>query len=320
MVNVFIVHSGSDYDYVKTHMEPYLRGAIDDNGEPAEFGGSSNILTLESGKNTSSNWKTNALKLIKKAQVVIVVIGDDSNNPGKEDTMGWEVRQADKHNKLILLHDRGSHEVPKYLKVKNKFTRKEEDMATKMSLFEIKTRIDDYARGYYNIFSPKYEDMDPAEKLSHKGELLDQYKMFQKTSEDLVVRRQNVNSFYITVNSALTALVGIIIGLVKPPANILLVVLMCVAGVILDVSWINILQAYGTLNAAKMKVIHLLEEQLPVALYDAEWQIMSDKLNSKKYVSFTNSEKRIPKLFGTVYIVIIIAILIYAFANGILKF
>ena len=320
MVNVFIVHSGSDYDYVKNYMEPYLRGEIDDNGGPAEFGGSSNILTLESGKNTSSNWKTNALKLIKKAQVVIVVIGADSNDPGKENTMGWEVKQADKHNKLILLHDRGSNDVPKYLKVKNKFTRKEENMANKMSLLEIKTRIDDYAKGYYNIFSPKYEDMDPAEKLTHKGELLDQYKMFQKTSEDLVVRRQNVNSFYITVNSALTALVGIIIGLVKPPANILLVILMCLAGVILDVSWINILQAYGTLNAAKMKVIHLLEEQLPVALYDAEWQIMSDKLNSKKYVSFTNSEKRIPKLFGIVYIVIIVAILIYAFANGILKF
>ena len=37
-------------------------------------------------------------------------------------------------------------------------------------------------------------------------------------------------------------------------------------------------------------------------LYDAEWQALSDKLNKKKYVSFTNSEKRIPYLFIAVYV------------------
>ena len=39
---------------------------------------------------------------------------------------------------------------------------------------------------------------------------------------------------------------------------------------------------------------------------------MSDKLNNKKYVSFTSSEKRIPKLFAAVYSIIIIAIIVYA--------
>ena len=47
---------------------------------------------------------------------------------------------------------------------------------------------------------------------------------------------------------------------------------------------------------------------MPVALYDAEWQIMSDKLNNKKYVSFTNSEKRIPKIFLFVFIIIILVV------------
>ena len=78
-----------------------------------------------------------------------------------------------------------------------------------------------------------------------------------------------------------------------------------------DISWIGILDAYGTLNAAKMKVIHLIEEQLPVALYDVEWRVMSDKLNNKKYVSFTNREKRIPRIFACVYVCIILIIGIY---------
>ena len=60
-----------------------------------------------------------------------------------------------------------------------------------------------------------------------------------------------------------------------------------------------------------MKVIHLIEEQLPVALYDVEWRIMSDKLNNKKYVSFTNREKRIPRIFAYVYSTIILIIGVY---------
>ncbi len=86
---------------------------------------------------------------------------------------------------------------------------------------------------------------------------------------------------------------------------------MCITGIILDISWIGILEAYGTLNAAKMKVIHLLEEQLPVALYDVEWRVMSDKLNNRKYVSFTDREKRIPIIFAFVYCSIIVIVAIY---------
>ena len=158
--------------------------------------------------------------------------------------------------------------------------------------------------------------MDQTEKAQHKNEILDQYKMFQKTSEDLVARRQSVNSFYISVNSAMVALMGVILGLVEAPTKLYVVFFMCIVGIILDISWMNILEAYGTLNASKMKVIRLMEEQLPITLYDAEWRVMSDKLNNKKYVSFTDSEKRIPRIFGLVYSVILVGILVY----GLIRF
>ena len=146
----------------------------------------------------------------------------------------------------------------------------------------------------------------PQEVLSeHSAELLEQYKMFQKTSEDLVVRRQEVNSFYITVNSAMAAVLGLVLGLVHYPVNFLIIGFMSIVGIILDISWIGILESYGTLNSAKMKLINLIEEQLPVPLYDLEWRIMSDKLNSRKYVSFTDSEKRVPKLFLCVYVFVL---------------
>ena len=38
---------------------------------------------------------------------------------------------------------------------------------------------------------------------------------------------------------------------------------------------------------------------------------MSDKLNNKKYVSFTDSEKRIPKLFLCLYALILTGIIVF---------
>ena len=307
MVNIFIIHSGKDYEYVKNVVEPYLMGKTDENGEKLEgMPNNANILTLESGK--PSQWKSNAKKQIRMAQVVIVVIGEDASNPGKEKSMGWEAEVANKYNKQIMILNLNDYPIPKYLYQPDRFTKQEKVIAKQQTLSEIKERIDRFAAGYYDIFSSKFEEMDPSEQAKHKNELLDQYKMFQKTSEDLISRRQSVNSFYISVNSALVGLLGVIMGLVEAPVKFYVVFFMCIVGLILDISWSSILEAYGTLNAAKMKVINLIEEQLPVALYDVEWRIMSDKLNNKKYVSFTDSEKRIPKIFALVYGVIMVGI------------
>ena len=295
MINVFIIHSGKDYDRVKQEIEPYLLG---ENPQTS----SCNFLALESGK--AGNWKKDAARKIRMAHAVIVVVGKDASEPSKKDTMGWEVSQAVKYNKLIMIYDPEEYGLPDYLMTIDRFTKQKRPVGEQMTLEEIKTRVDDYARGYYDIFSPAFEELDEEEKIKHKNEIVDQYKLFQKTSEDLVTRRQGVNSFYITVNSALTALLGVALGVFDSSVKVFVVIFMCAAGIILDVSWINVLESYGTLNSAKLKVIHLLEEQLPIALYDTEWRIMSDKLNNKKYVSFTDSEKRIPKLFMAIYFLI----------------
>ena len=317
MVNVFIVHSGKDYDYVKNTVEPAILGIKETKNENSAPIGNANLLTMKSG--TQYNWKHEAKRVLKLAQVVLVVVGEDSCDPAKKDTMGWEIERANKYNKQIMILNPKNLKIPDFLYAYDHFTGQKRLVADQMSIEEIKNRINNYANGYYDIFSSKYSDMNDEEKLSHKNEILDQYKMFQKSSEDLVARRQSVNSFYISVNSALVALVGVVMGVVEMPAKLYVIAFMCITGIILDISWVSILDSYGTLNAAKMKVIKLLEEQLPIELYDAEWRVMSDKLNNKKYVSFTNSEKRIPRIFSIVYIVIIIAIIIFLLLKYVFK-
>lgn len=304
MVDVFVIHSGKDYTYVKENVEPYLCGKKDAAGNPIQEICHANILTLESG--VKNNWKKDAVKKIKYAQMVLVIIGEDASQPCKSDTMGWEVREALRFNKHIVLHNIMDYPLPGYLYMMDRFTKQRVPVADLMPLSAIKERIDNYAKGYYPIFSSHYAGLEQSEQSKHAGELLAQYEMFQRSSEDLVARRQSVNSFYISANSAIVSLQGAVIGLVDDPAKFYVVLFMCLTGIILDISWISLLDAYGTLNGAKMKIISLIENELPVKLYDTEWMVMSDKLNNKKYRSFTDSEKRIPKIFILVFSIVIL--------------
>ena len=308
MVNVYIVHSGKDYEYVKNKIEPYLTGKIDESGHAINGENNANILTLKSG--IPSRWKKQAIKQIKMAQMVIVLIGADSLS--KTETMGWEVHKAFKLNKQIFVLNPQKYAIPDFLSQLDQFSKQKRLIAEQQTIKEIKERIDNFAHGYYRIFSQFYEKMQEEERISYKSALLDQYKMFQKSSEDLVSRRQSVNSFYISVSSTMVALMGLVMGIIQSDMKIYIMLFMCAIAIILDMSWLNILDSYGTLNSAKMKVINLIEEQLPMVLYEAEWRIMSDKLNSRRYVSFTESEKRIPKIFMVIHTSIIALTSIYS--------
>lgn len=315
MIDLFVVHSGCDSNYVLEKAVPALVNSTENESCHT------NILILGSNqyvekyssvkKNvntpncfevrfTGNNWKKDAKKCINLARAVLVIVGEDTYK--KKDSMGFEVEYARKKGKLILLHKISPDiEIPSFLKTKDQFTGKTVDIAQPQSLEDIRKRIDDFDLGYYDIFN------NNEKKDGDIGRIMEQYKMYQKTSEDLVSRRQSVSSFYLSANSAIVAIYGVVLGLVKAPNNIYVLVLLAIVGLILDISWIKILDAYGQLNAAKMKVISMMERELPIRLYDTEWAVMSDKLNKKRYVSFTDSEKRIPKIFMGIYCIILIA-------------
>ena len=324
MIDLFIIHSGSDSNYVLENVVPAL---VNTEGDKK---GHTNVLLLGSDqykdkytsiKNeinnpdnfeirfTGKDWKKAAKNCIKRARAVLVVVGEDTSQ--KKDSVGFEINYARKHCKLILMHKTSPNiKLPDFLKEKDKFTGKIKGIAEEQSLTQIRERIDNFDMGYYNIFSSDQYKEGPLDS-ELVGRIMEQYKMYQQTSEDLVARRQSVSSFYISVNSALVAVSGVITGLVDYPNSIFVVISMALVGIILDISWIKILEAYGSLNAAKMKVISMMERELPIRLYDTEWIVMSDKLNNKKYVSFTDSEKRIPKIFMCVYGIMLIGAIIF---------
>ncbi len=250
-------------------------------------------------------WRIGAEKKIKKAQMIIFFVGKDSCTSKNID---WEIHTAIKYGKPIYtIKLDNANKLNDSLIIHDKFSRQKKEYNKTIDFESIVEIIKEHERGNYKVFNQDVTEID-------KTVLFEQYKVFLKTSEDLVSRRQSVNNFYISINSAILAVYGILWTLdILQMYKFFTGLLLSAVGIILSISWIKLLASYGNLNSSKMKIISYIERELPASLYDAEWAALSDTLNKKKYVSFTDSEKRVPGLFIVVYVCVAICGIAFLF-------
>ena len=135
-----------------------------------------------------------------------------------------------------------------------------------------------------------------------RSHLLEQYKLLVETSESLVSRRQAVNTFFLTLNSFLLSGIGLFVkdGLRGRVGGIGLLSL-SISGLILCVAWTRLVRSYRQLNSGKFAIINRIEQHLPAAMFQAEWQSLAEGKDNKKYRPFTKTEERIPVVFGILY-------------------
>ncbi|MDO4650160.1 MAG: TIR domain-containing protein [Eubacteriales bacterium] len=291
-MNVFVIHSGADYIEVSGKIEALHRKNF-------QF----NAMVLE---NTNVFWKFTARAKIRKSQMIVFYLGKNSH---QSPYIGWELETAMKYKKpiYVIKLDKEYKDHP-VLKVTDKYSAMSYDYGKEIDEETLLNIVSKYEDGNYEIFNEDPEKLD-------QSVLLEQYKIFLQTSEDLVTRRQNVNNFYISINSALIALFSAMFAIdMDNKYRIYIGFLLTLVGIILSVAWIRTLVSYGNLNSAKMKIITGIEKKLPVSLYDAEWAALSDRLNKKKYISFTDNEKSIPRIFIIAYLMIMIGLL-YVFTR-----
>ena len=288
-MRIFIIHSGSDKNEV-----------LDYTCKLRDHTTSTEVLML---KNGGKLWKIDASQKIKKAQLIIVFVGKHSH---ESKNIEWEINKAYKYNKeIVTVRLKPDNVLPKALTKVHEYSQEEYPIYTDMTFDGVIDYIQSYTNGDYALFNKLEGETDI--KL-----LFEQYKVFLQTSEALVNRRQSVSSFYISVNSAIIAVFSTVMALAGETEWKYAACLgFPVIGLILCRAWIRILRSYGNLNAGKMRIIRIIETKLPASLYDAEWRAQSDKLNAKPYVSFTESEVRIPKLFAIIYCCIIAACLMH---------
>ena len=123
------------------------------------------------------------------------------------------------------------------------------------------------------------------------------YKTYLEMADRISERREKANSFFLAVNTALIALLAKDAFGESTSAPRVLEVLVPVAGGVLCYLWYRIIRSYRDLNSAKFKVVHVIERQLPLRPYDAEWESVERGKNPKLYLPFTHVEIFVPWLF-----------------------
>lgn len=138
--------------------------------------------------------------------------------------------------------------------------------------------------------------------------ILEQYKIYVEMADRISARRSLTNTFFLTLNTAIFAGIGVSL---KDPPKIpsWILVFPVLALVIQCAAWFFLVRSYRQLNAAKYTVIGVLEERLPASPYwNAEWKALGEGKDKAKYWPLTHLEQWIPILFAATYVAAYIAI------------
>ena len=111
--------------------------------------------------------------------------------------------------------------------------------------------------------------------------ILELYKTAVEMADRTSARRAGANSFFLTLNTALAAVVGIVSSARKAPPHgnvpafdAFGLVLTAAAGIVLSLTWQALLRYYRRLNGAKFQVINEMEKRLPCQPFTEEWAIL----------------------------------------------
>lgn len=138
----------------------------------------------------------------------------------------------------------------------------------------------------------------------YKNHLFAQYQLYIESVEKISDRRQNANNYFITINTVLISFLGVLFQ-AKLLENVPWVKsLVSVVGIIICGIFWFLLRSYKQLNTGKFKVIHEIEQKLPLGLYDYEWKVLKEGKDNKVYFPFSHIEMIIPWVFGVAYVVL----------------
>lgn len=156
------------------------------------------------------------------------------------------------------------------------------------------------------LHNPDFFGEPGSADLENKKDIIEQYKLYVEMADRISSRRLTANSFFLSVNTAIVAIVGLIARNNGIDQSRDLFCLVAIAGIVLSYMWYRLVRSYRDLNTAKFKVIHLIENNLPLRPYDAEWEAVGRGKKSKLYLPFTHIEVGVPWMFLLIHLVLLI--------------
>lgn len=309
-MHYFIIHSGDDYESrVKPLLEEWSEGL-------SRFRCS--VLTSD-----KEDWHDDARAKIRGAEKIIYIVGPKS---AASTNIDWEINTAFEEKKEIYVYklspDYALNSILDSVKDNARIFSGDKDGEFVISSAKDRFLVADGEKMRQVLMDDDSCISQYLESSSQDPDvMIKQYEMFVETSEELVRRKQTVNSFYITLNSLIISVVLAafsfaqnfsLLGL-QIKYSTLIICLLSVVGAIVCVSWHSLIQSYADLNGSKMKIISYIETQLAYNLYHTEWQLVSQKKGNKKYKSFSAKEKLIAKLFLGLYAILFLTGLLFSF-------
>lgn len=136
--------------------------------------------------------------------------------------------------------------------------------------------------------------------------LFEQYKLYVEMADRISARRALANTFFIGVHTALITAFTVLLkeGIL---ARSSMGYLPFIAVWVLCYVWWRIVKSYRQLNSGKFKVVHEIEDMLPLAPYAAEWAALGEGKDEKLYLPLTHVENWVPVTFGFLYLLLALA-------------
>ena len=134
--------------------------------------------------------------------------------------------------------------------------------------------------------------------------LMEQYKVYIQTADNVSARRIATSRYLLTLSVSLIAVYGFQLSVLSQWYFTFLVP---IVGIIVSLLWYKIIKSHRGLNEIKFKIIHELEQNLPVALFTREWRMTKE--NSKSYTNVTDIERWIPFLFMGIHAFLLITVI-----------
>lgn len=140
------------------------------------------------------------------------------------------------------------------------------------------------------------------------AEYMELYKLAVEMADRMSARRGNANAFFVTVNTALLAFLGLAELTVAWPV--------VAGGVVISLTWALLIKSYRNLNTAKFETINAAEARLPIKVFSDEWRIVKREPPESwlpkgvrklltRYVEFTIVEMIVPFVFAAIYLAVL---------------
>lgn len=141
------------------------------------------------------------------------------------------------------------------------------------------------------------------------GDLLEQYKLYVQSADNVSARRVSSGRYLLAVNVALVASYGFQLATV---GQVLLLLPVAMVGILVSLLSHYIIRSHRNLVDVKFKIIHELEQHLPASLYAYERRLVNEGPR-KRYQPISETEQWVHLVVGFLHAGAVFLVLAIAF-------